>query len=89
MDSCLSCFTAVDIIHSAVFLYIFMIYAYIAMFSAIAERQMTVVDSEKELTGAEEKKGTGSVSWFFAAMVIIFVCCWFSYFIVMLSVNKA
>ena len=83
-----------DVIHTAVFLvmvflfpYIFMIYAYIAMFSAITKRQRPSLIKNKNSREQKKKKSDRKCILVFAAMASIFACCWFPYFIVMLLVN--
>ena len=83
-----------EVIHTAVFVvmvflfpYIFMIYAYIAMFSAITKRQRPSLILNKNSRERKKKKSDRKCILVFAAMASIFACCWFPYFIVMLLVN--
>ena len=76
--------TAVCLVAVFLFPYIFMIYAYIAMFSAITKRQRPSLIKNKNSREQKKKKSDRKCILVFATMAIIFACCWFSYFMVML-----
>lgn len=76
--------TAVCLVAVFLFPYIFMIYAYIAMFSAITKRQRPSLIKNKNSREQKKKKSDRKCILVFAAMASIFACCWFPYFMVML-----
>ena len=83
-----------DIIHTAVCLvavflspYVFMIYAFIAMFRAITKRQRPSSVESNKLRKQKKNKSDRKCILVFAAMAIIFACCWLPYFTVMLLVD--
>ena len=77
-------FTAVCFVAVSLFPYIFMIYAYMAMFSAITKRQRAPLIQNKNSQEEKKSESDRKCILVFAAMAIIFACCWFPYFIVML-----
>ena len=77
-------YTAVCFVAVSLFPYIFMIYAYIAMFSAITKRQRPPLIQNKNSREQKKSESDRKCILVFAAMAIMFACCWFPYFIVML-----
>ena len=77
-------YTAVCFVAVSLFPYIFMIYAYMAMFSAISKRQRAPLIQNKNSQEQKKNESDRKCILVFAAMAIIFACCWFPYFIVML-----
>ncbi|XP_022805957.1 RYamide receptor-like [Stylophora pistillata] len=78
--------TAVCIV--AVFLipYIFMTYAFIAMFRTITKRQRPSLVNKRPRKQKKNRSDRKCIS-VFATMAIIFACCWLPYFIIMLLVT--
>lgn len=78
--------TAVCLVAVFLFPYVFMVYAFIAMFRVITKRQRPSSVESNKLRKQKKNKSDRKCILVFAAMAIIFACCWFPYFIAMLLV---
>ncbi|XP_022809321.1 RYamide receptor-like [Stylophora pistillata] len=84
--SCHIIHTALCLVAVFLFPYVFMIYAFIAMFRAITKRQRPSSVESNKLRKQKKNQSDRRCILVFATMAIIFVSCWLPYFTAMLLV---